>query len=36
MTADLKAARQALTNALANLDMMLTLLVQAEDLFKRK
>jgi hypothetical protein len=33
MTANLKAAREALTNALTNLDIMLKLLAQAEDLF---
>ena len=33
MTADLKAAREALANAIANLDIMLKLLAQAKDLF---
>ena len=33
MTADLKAAREALTNGVANIDIMLKLLAQAEDLF---
>ncbi len=33
MTANLKAAREALTNGLANLDSMLELLAQAEDFF---
>ncbi len=34
MTADLKAAREALTAAVANVDIMLRLVKQAEDLFK--
>ena len=34
MKADLKAAREALTDARGNLDSMLTMLKQAEDLFK--
>jgi hypothetical protein len=35
LTADLKAAREALTNAVANIDIMLRLVAQAEDLFSR-
>lgn len=34
MKADLKAARESLTNARENLDVMLNILKQAEDLFK--
>lgn len=33
MTSDLKAAREALVNATANIDIMLQLVAQAEDLF---
>jgi hypothetical protein len=33
MTADLRAAREALINSVANIDIMLQLLAQAEDLF---
>jgi len=33
MTADLKVAKESLTNAAANIDIMLKLLAQAEDLF---
>ncbi|GCE32141.1 hypothetical protein KDA_76250 [Dictyobacter alpinus] len=33
MTTNLKGAREALTNAAANIDVMLNLLAQAEDLF---
>ncbi len=35
MTADLKAAREALTDAVANVDIMLGIIAQAEDLFSR-
>lgn len=36
MTRDLKVARESLTNAAANIDIMLDLLAQAEDLFPLK
>jgi hypothetical protein len=35
MTADLKTAREALTAAVANIDIMLELVKQAEDMFPR-
>ncbi len=35
MTTNLKTAREALTNAVANIDIMLQLVAQAEDLFSQ-
>ncbi len=35
MTTALSTAREALTNAVANIDIMLQLVAQAEDLFSR-
>jgi hypothetical protein len=35
LTTELKIAREALTNAVANIDIMLHLVAQAEDLFSQ-
>jgi len=35
LTTDLRVAREALTNALTNIDIMLRLVRQAEDFFAR-